>query len=243
MRTKTTLIAAAVVGLAGLASAIAEVYSVNAVGFVNRAFPPGFSINANPLNNGDNKLSTLIPTPPANSVVYKWDTTLNPPDYVSSTYKFGKWTNPDIVLKPGDGFWFKNPGASDFSLTFVGEVPQSSTPTTTDLNVGLVAGFNLVSSVVPQSLVLRDPANLTSPPPPAPTPDLGFPVAANDTVYFYRDIGGGTRDYVVYTFKFGKWVKSGDSSDTAGPIPGVGEGFWLKTGAAKTWSRAFSVNQ
>ena len=47
MRTKT-LILTAFVGALGIAGASAQVYSVNAVGYVNKSLPKGFSIVANP---------------------------------------------------------------------------------------------------------------------------------------------------------------------------------------------------
>ena len=58
MRTKTLLLTA-IVGALGFTAAQAQVYSVNAVGYVNKSIPSGFSIVANPLNNGDNKVSDV----------------------------------------------------------------------------------------------------------------------------------------------------------------------------------------
>src|SRR5688500_4600203 len=50
MRTKTLLLTAAL-SAAGIATSMAQVYSVNAVGYVNTQLVPGFSLVSNPLNN------------------------------------------------------------------------------------------------------------------------------------------------------------------------------------------------
>jgi hypothetical protein len=61
MRTKALLLAAAFAA-AGVATSVAQVYSVNAVGYVNVTLPPGFSLVSNPLNagTGNNTVSKLF---------------------------------------------------------------------------------------------------------------------------------------------------------------------------------------
>ena len=71
MRTKTLLLSAAVLA-AGLAASTAQsVFSVNAVGYVNKTLAPGYNLIANPLNGTNNLLSTIIPTAPDGSAVIK----------------------------------------------------------------------------------------------------------------------------------------------------------------------------
>ena len=48
MRTKTLLLTAAL-SAAGIATSMAQVYSANAVGYVNKLIPTGFSMIANPV--------------------------------------------------------------------------------------------------------------------------------------------------------------------------------------------------
>ena len=61
MRTKALLLGAAV-GAIGLATSMAQVYSVNIVGYVNTTIPTGFSIICNPLNaTGGNTIGNVMP--------------------------------------------------------------------------------------------------------------------------------------------------------------------------------------
>src|SRR2546430_17723666 len=86
MRTKT-LILSAVLSAAGIASSLAQFYSVNAVGYVNQTFTSaGFYLISNPLNNGNNTISTVIPSAPDSAVIYRFSSTggfdTDPPNYV-----------------------------------------------------------------------------------------------------------------------------------------------------------------
>jgi hypothetical protein len=54
MRTKTLLLTAAL-AVAGLSSASAQVYSVNAVGYINLSLPKGFSMICNQLKASPDK--------------------------------------------------------------------------------------------------------------------------------------------------------------------------------------------
>jgi uncharacterized membrane protein len=52
---------------------MAQVYSVNAVGYVNVAVAKGYNLIANPLNNqGGNKVSVLMPTAPNGTTFFKY---------------------------------------------------------------------------------------------------------------------------------------------------------------------------
>lgn len=212
MRTKTLLVTAAL-GAAGVASAIAQVYSVNAVGYVNLTVKPGFNTIANPLDagTGNNTASKILAGVPDGTTVYK---------YAGGTYTidafsdlFG-WDNPDLGLAPGEGFWLQIPAGADVTLTFVGEVPQGAAS-----NMDLPAGFALVASKVPQAGKL--------------VTDLKYPAADGDTIYTYANPGGYTIS--GFTDLFG-W-------DPAEPSVAVGQSFWSQKSAAGTWTRNFSVNQ
>jgi len=61
MRTKTLLLSAALTA-AGVCSSLAQVYSVNAVGYVNLVVAPGLSMIANPLSATDNTLGGVLTT-------------------------------------------------------------------------------------------------------------------------------------------------------------------------------------
>jgi hypothetical protein len=85
-----------------------------------------------------------------------------------------------------------------------------------DLSNPIPAGFSLASSQVPQE------ASLDS---------LGFPADVGDTIFFWDN---ATSQYTSTTY-LGVWSPSD-------PTPAVGESFFVSTGAAKDWTRTFSVN-
>src|SRR5438270_1616829 len=141
MRTKTLLLTAAL-SAAGLATSMAQVYSVNIVGYVNLNIPVGYSMIANQLNaTPDNTVINLMPTPPNLTTVYKFDPTSAL--FSSADYTDGAWEGDlTITANPGEGIFIYTPAA--FTQTFVGEVQLVS-------DHALPNGFSIVSSVIPQS--------------------------------------------------------------------------------------------
>jgi hypothetical protein len=160
MRTK--LLAAAAILAAGLATSMAQsnVYSLNVVGYVNVPLSTGFNLIANPLNNTNNSLSTLIPNAGFGDTVYTYNPSAG--TFTSSLY-LGSWS-PDLVINPGEGFWYGANAA--MTNTFVGEVMQGS------LTNPIPAGFSIKASQVPQADTLGN---------------LNFPAGFGDTAYFYRN--------------------------------------------------------
>jgi hypothetical protein len=179
MRTKTLLLTAAF-GAAGLATSMAqEVFSVNAVGYVNRSVPTGFSMIANPLDNSDNTVANLFDGVPDGTTVYKFDPVTS--EFSINGIDFGEWANPAEELVPGEGAFIFNPGA-EFEVTFVGEVMQGS------LSTAVPMGFSIISSKVPQS----GPLDTL----------LGYPAEDGDTVYRFNNATG---EYSIDAFDFGEW--------------------------------------
>jgi len=172
MRTKTLLLTAALMA-AGVASSMAQVYSVNAVGYVNLSIPGGFSMIANQFIAPSYKIKDLIPNPPPGTVLYLFS---NTGGYDVQTFDDIDlvWSpNPNATLNLGGGAFILSP--SLFNLTFVGEVPQGT------LNTATPAGFSILSSQVPQS---------------APISNLGLVGEPADVLYKFSNTAG----YVVYTF-------------------------------------------
>jgi hypothetical protein len=216
MRTKTLLLTAAV-GAAGVATSMAQVFSVNAVGYVNVTVKKGLAMIANPLNATDNKVSTLLGTSlPDGTTVYKFNAATS--QYEVNGLNFGSWDLPNQTLAPGEGAFISNPGPADITLTFVGEVPQGS------LQNAVPKGFSIKSSQVPQAGALDT--------------DLKFPIAEDDTVYKWNTTA---QNYDPYSFSFGTW--SGPGGGTTAPQIGVGESFFVSSAAGGSWNRTFSVNQ
>jgi hypothetical protein len=177
MRTKTLLLTAAL-GAAGVASAVAQVYSVNAVGYVNTALATGFNLVSNPLNTGGNTVAEVHPTAPAATLLYTFSSATG----FSVLQYDDEWLPAGTtVIAPGTGYFLKVAKAE--TVTYVGEVPQGT------LTIPLVAGFNLVGSKVPQAGKL--------------TTDLGYTPVDGDLVYTYAGAAG----YSIFQYD-GEWLPS-----------------------------------
>jgi len=231
MRTKTLLLIAAAAA-AGVASSMAQgtVFSVNAVGYVNTTFKPGFNLIANPLNAGlDNTIPTLLKSAPFGTQAYKFHSTPTAGfDIALYDDLDQKWTSTvasmlTSQITPGVGLFVKNntlPKA-DFTVTFVGEVPQGN------LTNPLVKGLNLVSSQVPQEGKITTDLKYT----PTPGDQISkWDVAAQKfATYTFDDLVGPN----------GSWTLQGAANE---PTIGVGEAFFLSRSAAGNWTRTFDVN-
>jgi hypothetical protein len=226
MRTKTLLLTAAL-GAAGIATSMAQVYSVNAVGYVNTTLLPGYNLISNPLNNtAGNTIANLFGT--------GWNGTIPPGTFVyyfnptTDSYVIAQWddltgsfeppTSGAQVVPPGQGVFVLVGGTANATVTFVGEVPQG-----TASNTQIPQGFSIIASTVPAG----GPIN-------APAPGLNFPAVDGDTVYEWN---ATTDSYVINTFDslVGGWSPSVPNID-------VGEAFWVNKVAATPWNRNFSVN-
>src|SRR6185436_14585530 len=128
MRTKALLLAAAFAA-AGVATSMAQVYSVNAVGYVNVSAPPGFSLIANPLNAGTGNntvaklFSNITPSIPNNSKVFLFDNPTSSFKTITYSPLSQSWiptTDANVEILPGNGVFFQNPSASAVTITFVG---------------------------------------------------------------------------------------------------------------------------
>jgi hypothetical protein len=222
MRTKTLLLTAAL-GLLGAVSSFAQVYSVNAVGYVNKSIATaGYLLVENPLNNGNNQVDTILPGAPDGSIISGWDGALQDfRDPLSSIG--GAWFNVDFspataVYAPGEGF-FLYLAADNTTVTFIGDVPQGN------LSNPLIAGYNLVGSQVPQS---------------ASFDVLGVSAVSSDgDLAQFWDVAN--QDYFQpVQFLSGQWYDT--NFNPVSPTPEVGEAFFLYRGAPGSWDRTFSVN-
>jgi hypothetical protein len=168
----------AALGAVGLSTSMAQVYSVNAVGFVTVTIPSGFYIVANPLKAATNTIPVLFAGVPESFTVYKYGAT----GYLINTFELGVWSDDTMTLVPGEGAWVLNPNTNDLKITFVGEVSQGA------LTHSIPKGFSLQSSEVPQAATLDT---------------LKFPVAEGDTAYRYNR--GGVKGYTILTYELGQW--------------------------------------
>jgi len=216
MRTKTLLLTAAL-SAAGVATSMAQVFSVNAVGYVVTSVPAkGFALISNPLTAADNKISSLFAGLPAGTQINKFD---------SATSKFSTATYDDLdnaytpaaaaaqTVVPGEGVFVFNSGTAAINITFVGEVPQGN------LANAYPKGLSIRSSMVPQEGTAKD---------------LGFVGKPGDQIFQFDT---ATQKYAPSAFDDldNDWVPK------LKPLK-VGEAFFLNAAAAGTWNRTFSVN-
>jgi hypothetical protein len=217
MRTKTLLLVAAI-GAAGAATSMAQVYSVNAVGYVNKTIPAGqFMMISNPLNAATNTIDALFAGVPNGFQVYKYTPGTG---YTIGTYddldmSFGPLGSQELL--PGQGVFVRNPTTSPVTITFVGEVPQGN------LSTPMVAGLQIVSSQVPQA---------------GNTTDLNFPDSTADGM----TNGDQVYKFVNGTYDIATFDDLDDKFDKNFTLD-VGEAVFVKLGKAVNWTRDFNVNQ
>jgi hypothetical protein len=237
MRTKTLLLTAAL-SAAGLATSMAQVYSVNAVGYVNQTVPAGgFAILANPLNGTNNNINTIIPLPHDGSYdganVYRFNRATQSYRETMSFVSGPGWLSADPAdetLNPGEGFFIQNIAGVPMPLTFVGEVPQGAA-----LSQSIVGGngFNLASSIVPKGL----PIGYTG----SPNVTLGYPATDGDNCYIFNSNTQQYEETYAYVDSVG-WLHPTDPN-TDGPVIAPGTGFWMqRAGSSGSWTQSFSVN-
>jgi len=237
MRTKTLVLTAlsslSAFGL--MAQTSTNVYSLNAVGYINVTVPPGFSIVADQLwATGGNTLSNALNNSGGayNGVqVFSWTGTAFSTDNGDNSVlgdPLSGWANGgQNTINPGQGTWFNNPNTTNLTFTFVGTVPQGTN------TVPFAKGFNLVSSPVPQSGDLVTVMGLSN----YNNLDQVFVWNPNGT-------GGGTyATYSVATGGLGGFGNNGDWNSPGDPQVNVGQGFWYEATVASAWTRNFSVNQ
>jgi len=216
MRTKTLLLTAALVA-AGVAASQAQVYSVNAVGYINVVCKPGFNLIANQLIASNSTVLALFPNVPSGTQILKWTGTQFAPNGYDAD--FGAWDDDTQTLRPGEAAFFRNPTTTNITVTFVGDVPQGN------LTNQVPQNYSLKSSIVPQAGLIQSA--------------LGYTPSDGDQVLRWTNAYPATtsRYYTSsYDASFGEWDVE--------PNLFVGEGFFLHRFAAGTaqWVRQFSVN-
>jgi hypothetical protein len=227
MRTKT-LVLSAIVGALSSASLMAQVYSLNSVGYINVTLKPGFQIIANQLNTTNNNLSPLLDSQVGDGFhdgleFFKF----NGNSYVTlvtDSLSTPPWDGPatTTTLNPGEAIFVRNGTATNITLTFVGTVLQGSLT-----NSVLATGFSLVSSMVPQAGAV-DSA-------------LGLPNVDGAELFQYIPAQGNYVTYVGDSLNSPPW--DSPTGLPAAPTVAVGEGFFYKSsGTVTPWVRSFTVN-
>jgi hypothetical protein len=216
MRIKTLLCLAALAAGAATSMAQSNVYSLNVVGYVNIACSNGFTLVNTPLAATNSSIVSLLDAyVPNGGSVYTFNGT-SFQTIIKDEFD-GTWSAPTTQLPNGKGYFIRNPNATPFTVTYVGEVPQGSLTN----NPG--SGYTLLGSKVPQQAFLQD---------------LGVTSGNSDQVL--RFANGGFVTYIKDEFD-GTW--SGIGADPVkGPNIKVGEGFFYRNlSGSATWVRNFTV--
>jgi len=197
--------------------ASSSVVSANVVGYVNLSLRPGLSLIANALYYTNNALALWLPTAPDGAQVYKFT---DGGGFEVSTFDAvgGGWSNPDLQIPIGTGFYFNNPSSETFTYTSFGEVLQGA------LVNPLPAGISTKGSLVPQAGSINS--------------THGIPGEPGDEIRLYRNDGQSTAGYIS-TFYVSDMTGSSWVPDL---VLGVGEGFWIQKQNSQDWVRYFSVN-
>jgi hypothetical protein len=220
MKTQYSFLAAGL-ALAGLFTPLQPTRTA-AVGYVNVPLTNGYNFLVNPLDDGTNRIASLLPSPPVNSAVFLWDVANQVFRLVDIFDEYDlAWTNAALNLPPGLAFVLYAPQA--WTNTFVGEVLQGSL-------TNFVPGANklsLLGSKVPQTGTL--------------TGDLAFPdIAGADAQTFIT--ASQTYSNACTYFPGSGWYDPGGVATTNGPVIEVARSFFVRNpGPDAYWIRDFNV--
>jgi uncharacterized repeat protein (TIGR01451 family) len=175
-------------------------------GFLSVDLPPGYSAMVYPFRTEQNTVSQILPSMPSGTTLLK----PTRDGFVANQYLEG-WSQPDMSLVPGEGFFINNPTPMDWTVDLLGDLLEGT------LINQLPSHFSLAGSVVPQRGKLSSL--------------LEFPAAAGDAAFVYDpDLAG----YQVFRFTAGSWTPSE-------PVIGLVQSFWSRKSEAADWVRRYSA--
>lgn len=185
----------------------------NAVGYLNKDLPPGFSLISTPLR-GETAFP-LSSLPNGFAIYFIRSNRFEVATFDAAENRFLGAELPPELFKPGAGFFVHNPLNRSITITMAGEVAQGK------LTNEIPAGLSILSSIVPQRGTLEE---------------LGLPLDPSDAVYIFNS---RLQRYSVHIFDdLGvRWTPN------PRPVLETGDAFFLRTLRARQWVRDFSVNQ
>ena len=153
-------------------------YAARALGYVTLTVPAGYSLVANPLSNGGNRVSDIFPSAPSGSTLSKFNAMTG--KWEANTFT-DAWSQPGMTLAPGEGAVFKNEGAA-FDVVLAGFTPWAET------TLGIPAGKSVVSPRLAKGGLLSS--------------RLGMPMVDGLKVEL---LNNATGKYDAYTVSAGAW--------------------------------------
>jgi hypothetical protein len=172
-----------------------------------------------------------LPDPYNNVVIYIWNAAGQAFNSGLVVQQLGGgapfWSLPALAtgnsFNPGQAVIIYNPNAP-FTMTFVGQVPQGAVTNT------LLPGFNLVSSIIPQTGAVDT--------------DLGLAPGFNDVVYNWSTSGQAYASGDIWQTIGGPGFWS--YANGVAPTNTVGTGFFYYSpaaaGTSNNWVRTFNIN-
>src|SRR5882724_5562009 len=159
MRTKTTLLCAAILAAGALSSmAQSNVFSLNVVGYINTTLTgPGYTMIANQLDSGNNVFSNFFQVLPSGSQVIKWNTNTASFNISTRSLVAPGWSPAgaaNSTLNPGEACFIKLAGGSRTN-TFVGNVMRLAATGGTNpvysatYTNSLITGYTMMGSTFP----------------------------------------------------------------------------------------------
>jgi hypothetical protein len=192
-----------------------NVFSVNIVGYVNLALAPGLSLIANPMFHTNYTLAFWLPSAPDGAQVYKLTAGGS---FEVSTFDAveGVWSNPNLEVPPGTGFYFNNPSTETLRHMFYGEVHQGV------LVNPLPEGISTAGSLVPWAGSINSHLHV----PGEPGDEIRIRVNDGESPPFELSS--------VYTA-----ISTEESRWEPDLTLGVGQGLWINKQRAQDWVQVF----
>jgi hypothetical protein len=190
-------------------TAIVSINNVFGFGFAyaNLCVGPGLSVFTSPFADSDLTVESQVPNPPDGASLFRVDGN----GFAANNFLDG-WSDPEMLLAPGQGWFFSNPASIPFTLTLVGTVFEGM------LTNHLQAGYSLCASLVPQAGLLSS--------------QLGFPLTPGSQVFVWDSLA---QNYSRYDSIDYGW-------DPQEPSIQIARAFWVNEPDDQDWIREFSAN-
>lgn len=228
---RTTLVLGGILALGLVANTFAQttnVYSRNAVGYINLSLPKGWTPVAVPLSDATSPLTVekvFGTNVPELASLYFFRTSLQ--NYRSITYSplDGGWIDDETGDPAGgtemprsQGVWINLPdmgAGAKLGLSIVGEVPGQGSVTT---GVSVATGFALICYPYPTPMAFT---NTT----------LSVGATDGDSVYAWKVGGGYTSG--TYSLADGGWIDD-ETGDPLAMVFEPGRSYWYRTTSGRT---------
>jgi hypothetical protein len=179
-----------------------------AIGYINLTAAPGYSLFSNPLipESAGQTVARQLPVVRDGVSVFKLDGN----GFIANNFLDG-WSDTEMNLTLGEGWFFHNPTPDPFVLTLVGGVIDGRVVNR------LPAGHSICANIIPQAGLLSG--------------ELSFPYTPGVNVFLFHHASGG---YLAHRFDETGWFP-------VEPAVAISEAFWVQEPVPQDWVREFSI--